>query len=92
MANSQTLLFQELSRAAESNDVRDQFSVLFQREVNEDSRRMENYLLESTEIMRQMQLDDMEKASRLMLMARELQIKVHEKNNFIVRLRALRLD
>ncbi|GJR18992.1 hypothetical protein Tco_0967519 [Tanacetum coccineum] len=44
-------------------------------------------VLESIEIMRSMQLDDMEKASRLLLMAREIQTKVHEKNNFIVRLR-----
>nr|GEX73804.1 hypothetical protein [Tanacetum cinerariifolium] len=36
---------------------------------------------------RQMQLDDIEKASRLLLMARETQMKMHEKNTFIVKLR-----
>ncbi|GJW09055.1 hypothetical protein Tco_1571478 [Tanacetum coccineum] len=44
-------------------------------------------ILESIEIMRHMQVDDMEKASRLMAMSREIQTKVHEKNRFIVKLR-----
>ncbi|GJS29778.1 hypothetical protein Tco_0490398 [Tanacetum coccineum] len=44
-------------------------------------------LLEGIEIMRCMQFDDMEKASRLLLMAREIQTKVHEKNSFIRKLR-----
>ncbi|GJW08078.1 hypothetical protein Tco_1570501 [Tanacetum coccineum] len=116
MANTQTPLLQELSRTADSYDIRDQLSVLFQREVVEDSQKMHDYrrlsselteavrmrdeymnelqmfdnceeILESIEIMRRMQLDDMEKASRLMLMAREIQNKVHEKNSFIVKLR-----
>ncbi|GJW57392.1 hypothetical protein Tco_0104123 [Tanacetum coccineum] len=42
---------------------------------------------ESIEIMRRMQVDDTEAASRLMLLATEIQIKVREKNNFIARLR-----
>ncbi|GKD20269.1 hypothetical protein Tco_1221972 [Tanacetum coccineum] len=46
-----------------------------------------NEVVESIEIMRRMQLDDMQAASRLMLMAREMQDKVHEKTNFIVTLR-----
>ncbi|GJT71921.1 hypothetical protein Tco_1031207 [Tanacetum coccineum] len=44
-------------------------------------------VLEGIEIMRRMQLGDMEKASRLLLMAREIQTKVHEKNSFILKLR-----
>ncbi|GKD71400.1 hypothetical protein Tco_1325490 [Tanacetum coccineum] len=44
-------------------------------------------ILESVDIMRRMQLDDMEKASRLLLMARETQLKMHEKSMFVVKLR-----
>nr|GEX38197.1 hypothetical protein [Tanacetum cinerariifolium] len=46
-----------------------------------------NEVVESIEIMRRVQVDAMETALRLMLMTREMQTKVHEKNNFIVRLR-----
>ncbi|GJV90906.1 hypothetical protein Tco_1538719, partial [Tanacetum coccineum] len=106
----------ELSRAADSYDINDQLSMLFRREVVEDSHKMHDYrrlsselreavrmryeymnelqmlgsseeLLEGIEIMRRMQFDDMEKASRLLLMAREIQTKVHEKNSFIRKLR-----
>ncbi|GJS47761.1 hypothetical protein Tco_0597882 [Tanacetum coccineum] len=116
MANTQTSLLQELSRAADLYDIKDQLAVLFQREVVEGSQKMHEYhrlsselteavrmrdehmnelqmldnseeILESIEIMRRMQVDDMEKASRLMLMAREIQTKVHEKNSFIRKLR-----
>ncbi|GJY21901.1 hypothetical protein Tco_0394467 [Tanacetum coccineum] len=116
MANTQTSLLQELSRAADSYDIRDHLSVLFQREVIEDSQRMHDYsrlsdqliegvnmrdeyinelrmlvnyeeIVESIEIMRRMQVDDMEKDSRLRVTAREIQTKVHEKNCFIVKLR-----
>ncbi|GKC45444.1 hypothetical protein Tco_1063166, partial [Tanacetum coccineum] len=45
-----------------------------------------NEVVESIEIMRRMQLDDMQMDSRLMLIAREMHEKVHEKNNFIARL------
>ncbi|GKC00782.1 hypothetical protein Tco_0986918 [Tanacetum coccineum] len=105
-----------LARAADSHDIRDQLSVLFQREIVEDSEKMQEYhslsgelregvrmrdgyiselqmsdssdeVLESIEITRCMQVDDMEKASRLLLMAREVQNKVHEKNTFIMKLR-----
>ncbi|GJZ10462.1 hypothetical protein Tco_0545221 [Tanacetum coccineum] len=115
MANTELLLLEELARAADSHDIRDQLSVSFQREVIEDSKKMQDYYMllsdlrdtvsmrdeyinelhminssnevgESIEVMRRMQLDDMETASCLMLMAREMQTKVHEKNNFIVRL------
>nr|GEU59555.1 hypothetical protein [Tanacetum cinerariifolium] len=57
-------LFHELSRAADSHDIRDQLSVLFRMEV-----------------------DDMDKASRLAVMAREIQDKVYENNTFIAKLR-----
>ncbi|GJV44680.1 hypothetical protein Tco_1429216 [Tanacetum coccineum] len=116
MANTQTSLLQELSRAADSYDIKDQLAVIFQREVIEDSQKMHEYhrlsneltepvrmrnqymnelqildnseeILESIEIMRRMQVDEMEKASRLMVMAREIQTKVHEKNSFIRKLR-----
>ncbi|GJW20750.1 hypothetical protein Tco_0031372 [Tanacetum coccineum] len=116
MSNTGSPLFRELARAADSNNVKDQLSVLFRREVAEDSKKMEDFyrlsneltetvrirdayinelrikdssneVAESIEIMRRMQLDDMQAASRLMLMAREMQDKVHEKTNFIVTLR-----
>nr|GEU61565.1 hypothetical protein [Tanacetum cinerariifolium] len=109
----------ELAHAADSNDIRDQLSVLFRRQVNEDSERMNEYrrlsyglreglrvraayieelqmfqvfhssdeVVESLEIMKGMQLDDVEKASRLLLMAREVQNKVYEKNKFVIKLR-----
>ncbi|GKA42738.1 hypothetical protein Tco_0735398 [Tanacetum coccineum] len=44
-------------------------------------------ILESVDIIRRMQLDDREKASRLLLMARETQLKMHEKSRFVVKLR-----
>ncbi|GJU67192.1 hypothetical protein Tco_1253451 [Tanacetum coccineum] len=120
MANTDTPLLQELSRAIDSHDIRDQLLVLFQREVAEDSEKMQDYrrlscelregvrmkdgyinelqmsdnsdeVLESIEIMRRMQLDDMEKASHLLLMAREVQNKLHEKNTFIVKPRGQRV-
>ncbi|GJW04792.1 hypothetical protein Tco_1563648 [Tanacetum coccineum] len=80
MSNPHTPLLRELSHAANLNDIRDQLPVLFRREVVKDLQKMENYhssdeVAESIKIMRSMQLDDMEKASRLLLMARELQTK-----------------
>ncbi|GJY88081.1 hypothetical protein Tco_0502709 [Tanacetum coccineum] len=116
MANIDIPLFHELSRAADSHDIRDQLSVLFRREVAKDLVKMEDYfklsdklrigvetrdgyiselqrsdmskeVFESIEILRLMQVDDMEKASRLALMAREIQDKVYEKNTFIAKLR-----
>ncbi|GJS87346.1 zinc finger, CCHC-type containing protein [Tanacetum coccineum] len=94
-------LLQDLSRVADSHDIRDQFLVLFRREVAEDSYKIHNYrrlssklregvrmrdgyinelqmsdsfdeVPESIEIMRRMQVDDMEKASHFLLMAREV--------------------
>ncbi|GKB97096.1 hypothetical protein Tco_0983233 [Tanacetum coccineum] len=114
MTNTQSPLLQKLARAADSHDIKDQLSVLFEREVIEDTQKMQSYYRLSNElreavrmrdgyinelqtsnnsnevsdiieIMRRMQVDDMEMTSRLM--AREMQTKVHEKNNFIMRLR-----
>nr|GEY30361.1 hypothetical protein [Tanacetum cinerariifolium] len=48
---------------------------------------MSDEVVESTEILKQVQLDDMEKASYFLLMAREIQSKVFKKNTFIARLR-----
>ncbi|GJS36002.1 hypothetical protein Tco_0534384 [Tanacetum coccineum] len=45
-----TSLLQELSRVADSYDIRDQLSVLFQREVVEDSQRMHDYRRLSDEL------------------------------------------
>ncbi|GJZ00272.1 hypothetical protein Tco_0517701 [Tanacetum coccineum] len=112
---SGTSLLQELARAADSDDIRDQLLVLFTREVVEDTEKMENYrrlsgdlrngvrmrdkyirelrthmsdeVIESIKILKRVQLHDMEKASQLLLMAREIQSKVFEKNTFIARLR-----
>ncbi|GJZ07789.1 hypothetical protein Tco_0542072 [Tanacetum coccineum] len=100
MANIGTPLLQDLARAADSDDIRDQLSVLFTREVADDTEKMKNYsqlsgelrngvrmmdiyirelrtshmfdeVVESIQILKQMQLDDMDKASRLLLIARE---------------------
>ncbi|GKB64971.1 hypothetical protein Tco_0921157 [Tanacetum coccineum] len=43
--------------------------------------------LGTIEMLSRMQLDDMEKDARLLLMARETQIKVDEKTGFIMRMR-----
>nr|GEZ95908.1 hypothetical protein [Tanacetum cinerariifolium] len=40
--------------------------------------------LGTIEMLSRMQLDDMEKAGRMLLMARETQMKVNEKNGFII--------
>ncbi|GKB03352.1 hypothetical protein Tco_0831441 [Tanacetum coccineum] len=50
MANTQTPLLQELSRAADSHDIRDQLSMLFLREVAEDSEKMHEYRRLSSEL------------------------------------------
>ncbi|GKG49929.1 hypothetical protein Tco_0518703, partial [Tanacetum coccineum] len=44
-------------------------------------------VLEGIEIMRRMQVDEMEKAYCLLRMAREIQTKLHEKNSFILKKR-----
>ncbi|GKD75799.1 hypothetical protein Tco_1334081 [Tanacetum coccineum] len=103
-SNTQSPLLQELARVADSRDIRDQLSVIFRREVFQDSQKMRDYYRlsneiteavrmrdeymkelqtvlrsddvgESVEIMRRMQVDDMEAVSRLMLMATEMQMK-----------------
>nr|GEU55365.1 hypothetical protein [Tanacetum cinerariifolium] len=81
MANTGTPLIQELARAADYDDIMDQLVVLFSREVAEDTEKMENYRQLSGQLRNG--LDDMEKASCLLLMAREIQSKVFEKNTFI---------
>ncbi|GJY30175.1 hypothetical protein Tco_0413670 [Tanacetum coccineum] len=48
---------------------------------------MSDEVIESIEILKRVQLDDMEKASRLLLMLREIQSKMFKKNTFIARLR-----
>ncbi|GKB89031.1 hypothetical protein Tco_0961303 [Tanacetum coccineum] len=50
MANTTRRLLQELSRAADSRDIRDQLSVLFRREVSEDVEKMEDYRRLSNEL------------------------------------------
>ncbi|GJT06992.1 hypothetical protein Tco_0841454 [Tanacetum coccineum] len=94
MANICKPLFHELSRAADSHDIRDQLLVLFRRDGYITKLQISDMLkevLESIEILRLMQVDDMEKASRLALMAREIQDKVYEKNTFITKLREYRV-
>nr|GEZ69357.1 hypothetical protein [Tanacetum cinerariifolium] len=97
--NKHRPFLQELPRAADSHDIRDQLSVLFRREVAEDLEKMEHYCrlsnelkndvrmrdkyirelqishmsdedIESIKILRRMQVNDMEKASPLLLMAK----------------------
>nr|GEU70814.1 hypothetical protein [Tanacetum cinerariifolium] len=48
---------------------------------------MSDEVVESIEIIKRVRVDDMEKVSHLLLMAREIQSKVFEKNTFIARLR-----
>ncbi|GJR30489.1 reverse transcriptase domain-containing protein [Tanacetum coccineum] len=48
---------------------------------------MSSDILGTIEMLSHMQLDDMEKAAHMLLMARETQIKVDEKNGFIMRMR-----
>nr|GEW47605.1 hypothetical protein [Tanacetum cinerariifolium] len=79
-------LLQELACAADSGNTKDRLSMLFRREIVEDSF-SEAKGVSSIEIMRRMQLDDMKKASRLLLMARETQLKMHEKSMFVAKLR-----
>ncbi|GKC46149.1 hypothetical protein Tco_1063871 [Tanacetum coccineum] len=43
ISNTQSLLLQELARAADSHNIKDQLSVLFEREVVEDRQNMQNY-------------------------------------------------
>ncbi|GJY41896.1 hypothetical protein Tco_0429166 [Tanacetum coccineum] len=43
MSNAQSPLLQELARAADSHNIKDQLSVLFKREVVEDRQNMQNY-------------------------------------------------
>ncbi|GJR22638.1 hypothetical protein Tco_0971165 [Tanacetum coccineum] len=81
-----------ISSVADSTDIKDQLSVLFRREVNEESEKMRDYrsfdeVIESIDILKGIQVDDKEKASRLILMAMEVQNRVYEKNNFITKLR-----
>nr|GFA39764.1 hypothetical protein [Tanacetum cinerariifolium] len=112
MSNAQSLLLQELARAVDSHNIKDQLSVLFERKVVQDRQNMKNHYmlsnklneavrmrdgyinefrrqttLMSIEILKRMQVDDIQMASRLMVMAREMQTKVLKKNNFIMRLK-----
>ncbi|GJV66029.1 hypothetical protein Tco_1476857 [Tanacetum coccineum] len=78
MANLHTPLLKESSCAANSNDIRNQLLVLSRRKllkIHKNARLSSDEVLKSIEIMRSMQLDDMEKASHLLLMAREIQTK-----------------
>nr|GEW67637.1 hypothetical protein [Tanacetum cinerariifolium] len=73
-------------------------------ELREAVRRRDGYVAElkasrsyddalgTIEMLTHMQLDDMEKAARLLLMARESQIKVDENTNFIMRMRDPKMD
>ncbi|GJV96898.1 hypothetical protein Tco_1548475 [Tanacetum coccineum] len=68
----------------ESIRMRDAYIEEFQRLQMYDS---SDEVIESIEILKGMQVNDMEKASRLILMAREIQNRVYEKYNFITKLR-----
>ncbi|GJV25507.1 hypothetical protein Tco_1378202 [Tanacetum coccineum] len=116
MSNAQSPLLHELARAAGSHNIKDQLLVLFEREVIEDRKNMQNYyrlsnklnetvrirdgyinelqtsndsneVADSIEILKRMQIDDIQTASRLMVTAGEMQTKVVEKNSFISRLK-----
>nr|GEX02195.1 hypothetical protein [Tanacetum cinerariifolium] len=115
-------LLRELAGVADSTNIRDQLSVLFIRQVNDEFEKMCDYrrlsdeltesvrmrdayieefqrlqmydtsdeVIESIQILKGMQVDDMKKASQLILMIREVQDRVYEKNNFITKLRRRR--
>ncbi|GKF60557.1 hypothetical protein Tco_0177343 [Tanacetum coccineum] len=71
MSNRESPLFQELARVADSLDIRDQ---LMRDEYMKELQMIprSDVVGESVEIMRRMQVDDTEAASRLMLMATEM--------------------
>nr|GEU59704.1 hypothetical protein [Tanacetum cinerariifolium] len=83
-------LLEELARASETNVAS---------ELREAIRRMDGYVAElrasrscddtlrTIEMLSRMQLDGMQKASHLLLMMRETQIKVDEQIGFIMRMR-----
>ncbi|GJV21962.1 hypothetical protein Tco_1370982 [Tanacetum coccineum] len=79
----------ELADATGSTDVKDQ---LRRDAYIEEFQRLEMYnssdeVIETIEILKGMQVDDMEKASRLILMAREIDNRVYQIYDFITKLR-----
>ncbi|GKD55500.1 hypothetical protein Tco_1288887 [Tanacetum coccineum] len=58
MVNPCTPLLRELAHAADSNDIRDQLSVLFRREVVEDLQKMEDYRRLSSEMRKAVRMRD----------------------------------
>ncbi|GKC63429.1 hypothetical protein Tco_1096027 [Tanacetum coccineum] len=79
----------ELADATGSTDVKDQ---LRRDAYIEEFQRLEMYnssdeVIETIEILKGMQVDDMEKASRLILMAREIRNRVYQIYDFITKLR-----
>ncbi|GJY10492.1 hypothetical protein Tco_0378677 [Tanacetum coccineum] len=88
MANPHTPFLKELPRDADSNDIKDQLSVLFQRVVAEDSQKMQDYRRLSSELREAVRMRDGYICELQMSdSSDEIQTKVHEKNNFILRLR-----
>ncbi|GJU00733.1 hypothetical protein Tco_1111071 [Tanacetum coccineum] len=88
-------LLEELASAVDSDVTKDQLSS----ELKAAVRRRDGYIAElrlyrscddtlgTIEMLSRMQLEDMEKAARFLLMARETQVKVDEKTGFIMRMR-----
>ncbi|GJV43204.1 hypothetical protein Tco_1427740 [Tanacetum coccineum] len=58
MSNTGSPLFRELARAADSDDVRDQLSVLFRREIAEDLKKMEHFYRLSNELRETVRIRD----------------------------------
>ncbi|GKC51946.1 hypothetical protein Tco_1074691 [Tanacetum coccineum] len=82
MTNTSTPLLQELARAADFDDIMDQLLLRKGVRMRDSYIRelwtsdMSNEVVYSIEILKRVQLDVMEKASRLLLMVREIQSKV----------------
>ncbi|GJU84392.1 hypothetical protein Tco_1291938 [Tanacetum coccineum] len=78
MSNTQSPLLQELACAADSHNIKDQLmrgEYINELQTSNDS----NEVADSIEILKRMQVDDIQMASRLMLTAREMQTKVQKK-------------
>nr|GFA39762.1 hypothetical protein [Tanacetum cinerariifolium] len=86
-------LLEELARSAESNATK------LSSKLGKAVRRRDGYVVElrasrscddpigNIKMLSHMQLNDMEKAARLLLMVRDTQIKMDEKTSFIMRMR-----
>ncbi|GJX35012.1 hypothetical protein Tco_0246569 [Tanacetum coccineum] len=76
MSNAQSPLLQELARAADSHNIKDQLLVLLEREVIKDRQNMQNYYRLSNKLNEA--INDIQMVSRLMVTAGEMQTKIDD--------------